>query len=459
MDTSYAEDNRKRFSTEGISVSTKLVAATEAEICRNNRLSLLMETHEKRQKLGATDVKQTEIEVEEMSKNFKATCEVCTQKNALVKFVHGVNMCSTCQSIYAHVGNRLPQVAAAVRQLDKLSELLMELGVEQVAVQVESSALKRIGELVGYAEGSEEGLIERVAHLANQVFAADKFLTNIVGLLEYDLDCGDFTYESVINAVRKKCELEHAAAMAMMVSGDMVKALFGEERMISRDQCDIAAIQVAAQYEDVKRSHLHLYHLLANICGLLQLDENATSDAIIREIKNTIEINSWLNARVKELGDRAESRSEILTEIMAEIAANSLYTDRPESFDQLPQIVANIACDHKRLHHVVDRIKNEKNILAEQVAESEQRALAAEQIFARLREMLQADSLSNAELPNAVAMLMDKKSEPMEYTQDSIGSSFECGPQRDGLDSHLLDLLVDFPAIGVERIAVIREAV
>lgn len=418
MDASYGEDNRKRFGEEGISVSNKLVAATESEIRRNNRLSLLMEIHEKRRRQGANEVKKQEHEVDKMAKTFKGTCEVCGQKGALVRLNHSLNMCSTCQSVYAHVHNRLPIVAAAVRQSEKLSELLMELGVEQVAVHAESSALKRVGELVGYGEGTADGLIEAIAAALKEkkscdgcTFEADDKFTEICSLLDIDRNGDDFTYESVVEAV----------------------------------------IQICENLSVVRR--------------LLNLEDTASSDAIATEMKTTLQTNSWLNARVKEFGDRAESRSEILAEIMAEISANSAYLDRPESYENLPQIVANIACDHNRLRRDILRLKGERDVLVDQVTDSEQRALEAEQIFARLREMLQADALPNAEIPNAVSMLVTGSNGTGISSIELAPASVEVigepswAQQRGALDSHLLDLLVDFPSIGIERIAVIREAV
>jgi hypothetical protein len=87
------------------------------------------------------------------------------------------------------------------------------------------------------------------------------------------------------------------------------------------------------------------------------------------------------------------------------------------------------------------------NLLADQVSEAEQRLLADEQVFSRIREVIGADNAANGDLPTAISALL--------YCGDDFPTKRGA---NDALGSRLLDLLLDFPEIGVERIAEIKEA-
>lgn len=114
----------------------------------------------------------------------------------------------------------------------------------------------------------------------------------------------------------------------------------------------------------------------------------------------------------------------------------------------LPSDIAHLVATVERLQGELVRVRSEHAALAEQASEAEQRYLASEQVFAGLREVLGADGARNEELPQVVR----------ERISGVVFGMDRSTVRPTALDSHLLDLLVEFPAIGVERIAVLREA-
>ena len=80
--------------------------------------------------------------------------------------------------------------------------------------------------------------------------------------------------------------------------------------------------------------------------------------------------------------------------------------------------------------------------------ESERQLLAVEQIFAKIREIIGADSISYADLPTAIETAIHNASSLKSFRESN----------RAELDSQLLGLLLDQPGIGVDRIRAIREA-
>ena len=106
-------------------------------------------------------------------------------------------------------------------------------------------------------------------------------------------------------------------------------------------------------------------------------------------------------------------------------------------------------------NELLDQYRNALNAKHDTVAaaqqsqeEAEQKLLADEQIFAKLREVLGDDSLANGDLPVAVAAVVGRLTlvDPADVRRENIA-----------LNSRLLSLLIDYPEVGVERIAAIRE--
>lgn len=103
------------------------------------------------------------------------------------------------------------------------------------------------------------------------------------------------------------------------------------------------------------------------------------------------------------------------------------------------------------------RIKDEYSITIERLTELEQQLSVNHQVFARLADLVEGNPEHPAELPARYAALLSKVA-----TVSAVGAGRAREllpiPTASPLDSHLLDLLIDHPAIGVDRIAVLREA-
>lgn len=102
------------------------------------------------------------------------------------------------------------------------------------------------------------------------------------------------------------------------------------------------------------------------------------------------------------------------------------------------------------------RIKEEYTMTVDRLHELEQQHAAHLQVFAQLADLVEGSPEYPAELPARFAALLSKAA------TDAIvgaGHASKLLPQSSAIDSHLLDLVLDFPGIPLERIAVIREAV
>ncbi len=97
-------------------------------------------------------------------------CGLCDDKT-VVRSIHGMSACSTCQSILAHVNNRIDTVIAAIKYLKP--ERLADLVGESVAVDVESDALKRIAAAVGFKGDDGDGLVAAVEGLCRAAAGDD----------------------------------------------------------------------------------------------------------------------------------------------------------------------------------------------------------------------------------------------------------------------------------------------
>lgn len=363
---------------------------SDAEIDRNNRLGLLMEVHGRWNQKRAAKAQPTTKAVESMGKSSKGICEVCSTSGVMLRVNHGKNMCASCQSLYAHVFNRLPVLATVLKESGKLDEIIKliadEIGnqalmqavqpyvPEQVAVELENGTLDKIAEVVGYKGESGEGLIE---------------------------------------AVRASVSGQKNTISANL---DLVKALFGEERIVGQSIADTAAMQIAAQLEDLQRK----VEVICRHCGVVDVDE------AIRQVAHS------------------EAIFEELMLLAGELAG--LPGDLPMLLRLQGEELLNMRTN---LQAKQDQIF----LSADQLSDAEQRLLADEQIFARIREVIAGDGIANGDLPTAIGQVLSSGDEVQAKGRG----------ERASVDGHLLDMALDAmrgKIIGLDpdRIAMLREA-
>lgn len=95
-------------------------------------------------------------------------CTACGRSAGALSSCHGEKLCPSCSAVYSAINNRPQVVLAGLRKL-KPETLLDLAGAPAVQVSVESEALKRIAEAVGYDGEDGEVLVARIAALAAPV--------------------------------------------------------------------------------------------------------------------------------------------------------------------------------------------------------------------------------------------------------------------------------------------------
>jgi hypothetical protein len=183
----------------------------------------------KRLPAGLEFIKLHEMEGKEVgTKKFRGKCEGgCGQGAVLVSLNYGVNMCSTCSTIYSHVLNRSETVIAAIKRLDRVDHYVGQLAgeVKKVTVEVESDVLQRIAEAVGFGSSDGESLVKAIRAKMQELAAADGALdqeTEVVHVLEgkvesirqalgvtdpsYDLNAAIKELAQALDKYRVQCE-------------------------------------------------------------------------------------------------------------------------------------------------------------------------------------------------------------------------------------------------------------
>lgn len=438
---------------------TSVVSASDAEIRRNNRAYLLMQMHRslKRRKALKNESNSTKaVETMGKSKSSRGMCEVCSTPGVLLRLNHGKNMCAICQSIYAHVHNRLPAIAAALDESGKLDEIVRLIAErigeaalmravqphisEQVAINLENDTLDNIAKVVGYEGESGEGLIDAVRCLVASAGDVPR-LWEIATELGMDVEhaTGEDVFQEAKRLVGYREERQrHASFLAelreilgvtsdwrmgdllemirSMVGGqqcsisaqpELVQALFGDRRIIGQSIADTAAMQIAAQLEDLQRK-------VAVICRHCGVDD----------INDAIQYVAHTEA------------------ILHEIEEGFLVA--------LPAIPMRFASAGKTIEHLEAAV----SASAEQLSESERKLLAIDQVFERIREILGADSCPVADIPSAILARIGC---------DIKGIRKISAPNLICIDSYLLDLALDamrgkITGLDPDRIAMLREA-
>lgn len=158
---------------------------------------------------------------EEIMGKVSGKCTACARSTGALSTCHGERLCASCSAVYAAANNRPTVLVESLRKLQP--QLLEELaGSPTVQVSVESEALKRIAEAVGYKGEDGEVLVKAVADMAN---ATNQEVADL---------------QAEVERLRE--------AVGNLFPDDLIRALD-----CPNDQWDLAAIQTAALLDETDR--------------------------------------------------------------------------------------------------------------------------------------------------------------------------------------------------------------
>jgi hypothetical protein len=334
------------------------------------------------------------------TKKVRALCEGGCGQTLQVANNYGVKMCSTCAAAHSHVKNHKETVAAAIRRTDMLGWYVQQLAGETVTVKGESATLDAIAAAVGYVGESPDGLVGAV------------------------MAC-----------------VEKATARADWMAcfpPDVIKAV-GFDEVQGVQEFELAIIQQAAQLEDLQRNPQSVPGGYIGCCV-----ECRTSDAL-----DAIRRHTGTEGKDFDQVVLAVAQAEAILEALVAVVGSI------NPFE-IPVVVNSLASAFEKTQKLTDSRVERINVLADRVSELERVNLVNEQIFTQLRELVDADGLSNAELPSAISSVI--------YSRKESFSELVASPDtRPSIDGHLLDLALDawrgeIQGLDPDRIEVIREA-
>lgn len=390
--------------------------------------------------LEIIDAKQFK-EIEDMaSQRYKGTCEACGNTDIKVGRNYGLMMCTNCNTTFAAVNNRLEVVAQALIRTKKVEELVARLGGEPLRVEMESKVLDKIKEVVGYAGSDEDGLVAAVRGLV-----ADR------KEMEAQLMGGRGGKSSVIEEVCKALDLEDGAEADDILGSlyswrEAYNEFLSDNALFRRDLADALDVNQDALdsqlIEAIRALVKDFYHMRAKAA-----DINAAKDCdTCAELGAMIDITRHSGL---SLGTGSDQVSLAVAQMAAVIdEAMNLAGDYAQHPTDLPFLVKKQGEELRRMGAELKMMKAYILEASAEQEESERQLLAVEQIFAKIREIIGADSISYADLPTAIETAIHNASSLKSFRESN----------RAELDSQLLGLLLDQPGIGVDRIRAIREA-
>jgi hypothetical protein len=222
---------------------------------------------------------------EGMGKISTGTCDNCKRKGIRVQAIKGEKICASCASLYGAIGNRPEAVERA------LAMLAPEMLGQAVPVAVESAALQRIAEIVGYSGTDGDGLIAAIE-------AA--------------------TVKDSLTVATGHCERSEAISGGLL---DLARAM-GLPATTETAEADIwlAAMQMAAELEEAERADLEYHSLFVGMRGQIERQsadlKNIKSaiglpeDAEVSEITAVIAELTQALDRFRNLAEAADKRAD-----------------------------------------------------------------------------------------------------------------------------------------------------
>ncbi len=258
----------------------------------------------------------------------KRECEVCGRANASLGNNRGKLACPSCQSLIASVANRPESVAEAARMCGKDGALLTLLGGSAVAVELESSALKRIAKAVGCDGEDGEVLVKAVAAMAATVPDC--------------ANCAEGMSEQVADlqaeVERLKGKLDHAAKYP---SDDLLKALGLPGDTTTMDELELATLQTAAGAEEYWRELNKAWQMGLRKNDALRGQHEALEaindaiglpgDAEAEQIIESISAMTHATNRFRDMARSADERADVAEAQVAAIRTALKAQDSDES--------------------------------------------------------------------------------------------------------------------------------
>jgi len=408
----------RQHTSEGIGISyNKIITITDSEIAKNNRLALLADIYSRRSAMKKT--RETE---DTMAKGKTASCDGCGRDKLNLSSCSGDVVCSSCAAMYGAINNRLPTLAAAIKRLGKADELAGLLG-SKAAVEVDTAAMIKAVE-------TAERERDRYQTLADGRLMLLEEIAEAVGYA-FD-DRWDGLVEAVANleSDRNRLLLECPPRNLTMALGLPEDALWSV--------VEYAAIQTAALLE---------YYQVASVVQAVERSGQPQEQDWLLRLRDLLGMPV---SRPGELVDAVVSKIEegdVAISQLEAIRQSSVVTD--PSSDLVADVLNKIA-SRDRLLEMCERFAAEKNILADRVSELETAQAVHEQVLEQIGEVVHCEGCHPGELPSRVASAL--VGGPLLPQPTSV--THPCP-----LDSHLLDLVLEFPGIPLDRIALIREAV
>ena len=216
-----------------------------------------------------------------------------------------------------------------------------------------------------------------------------------------------------------------------------------------------AVAQLNAGAKRVFDRSLRFEHILRDVCGELGIGnvEGVDVDSGLLGLKTSL-MASIENLKGNQLDPSSRPQGEICghaVDIDRLYSALGIESGDEAQIDVVLDAIAVMTTALDRFRTRCERYTEEKNVLANQVADLEQQNAVAVQVVAMIKEAIDCPDCLPEELPARIAarLAMNGRLGLDSMPSRGVGSS---------LDSHLLDLLIEYPVIPRERIAVIREA-
>lgn len=424
------------------SAITALVQMPDREIAKNNRLSLLMQQHR------SWAAKKQQHEVEQMARQTQG-CEGCGKVKAL-SMCSGELLCSTCASLSGVLSKDPGVIAKRAIKRDVaealLGQLIQQNGgewftrqaqqylPEEVKVDLAKGQLDAIAFRVGYKGDDVEGLMEHIDNICFEIERLQNFhfsdqitMKQISVISVRSEDALSELHVTASNYLEQIEKMEHAEAL--LINGvrkvDVARKLPPRLSITENDLSDIATLI---------RYHVNV---LQNIHDVIDLPECPVDDLL--EAINQAKVNAEGFATLYQSKvDELTLVTDQLADAERRLAATpSISCQACDDKDAIDQIINHLSLDTDATHaEVIDA-----------VADLLQEDLLHEQIFVKLRDIIDADAMPVGDLPAAIESLL--------YAG---GDSFPSRGNAAALDSQLLDIILTHPQVPLEHVAAIRGA-
>lgn len=464
---------------QGKQLPAELTLIDESQLDR-----LYQHTVEQRTKGPAAGASKNN-EVEYMARKAQV-CDGCG-KTKMLSNCSGDLLCSSCAATAGSISNRPDAVAKMIVKRGQTEVILAAMGVgEVVAATVDSELLQKLAGLVGYEGESGDELYLSLEQMAQQldimtpaVKGYQKFVAELnetIGGPDSVLVSTDHLLEEVRigvacrEAVEKVSEVlclpdEFTNDQVVDSVSDLLEALANQQQPKGQDQYKAELVVATAAIAEICKplgldpadedlQYKDIAIAVAQTAAVLEHMERSRIEAVtapldqlppislVEQLTGERRVCSWGDiVQTVELlrGDLADiKRAKNILDEQWDTVAVTLEADSFAAEDVLAAV--------NRLTAKANNLQYRLNAISDQAAEAEQRLLADEQVFARIREVIDGDGVTNGDLPTVIEQMVRR-----------VGGA-PLRLKRPEIDSHLLDLLVDFPQIGVERIAVLREA-